>query len=121
MQKDEPWFKVIAHGIPLADSDDEDGMEMIKFEIKTFNKGLTSIGMPHWISTRENYQIKQAGSVAIAFATKLEAEKAIRNRLYIAGIRSRVTKFYNVAPTTQHNKRQAFGHVESYCRRYAAC
>ena len=96
-------------------------MEMIKSEIKTFNKGLNPIGMPHWISSRENRQVKQAGSVAIAFATQQEAERAIWNRLYIAGISSRVTKFYNVAQTTQCDKCQAFGHVESYCRRNAAC
>lgn len=52
VQNDEPWFKVIAHGIPLADFDNDDGMEIINSEIKIFNKGLHPIGMPHWISTR---------------------------------------------------------------------
>lgn len=121
VQKDEPWYKVVAHGIPLADFNHEDGMEMIKQEVITFNKGLRPIGMPHWISTMENRAIKNAGSVAIAFATEQEANRAIQHRLYIAGISVRVTKYYTVAPTTQCQKCQGYGHLDSYCRRQATC
>lgn len=99
-QKDAPWYKVVALGIPLAAFPNENGMEMIKNEVSTFNKGLNPIGRPHWISTIENLQEKKAGSVAIAFATEAEANKAIRNSLYIAVISVRVTKFFSVAPTT---------------------
>ncbi|CAJ2645491.1 unnamed protein product [Trifolium pratense] len=120
-QKDVPWYKVVAHGIPLAAFPNENGMEMIKNEVSTFTKGLNPIGMPHWISTKENRQVKKAGSVAIAFATEAEANKAIRNRLYIAGISVRVTKFFSVAPTTQCDNCQAFGHLSSYCRKQPRC
>lgn len=121
VQKDEPWFKVVAHGIPIADFKDEHGMEMIKSEVVIFNKGLKPIGMPHWISTRESRQVKLAGSVAIAFATEAEANRAIRNRLYIAGTSVRVTKFFTVAPTTQCTNCLAFGHLDSYCRKEPKC
>lgn len=121
IQKDEPWYKVVAHGIPLADFDNDEGMEMIKDEVSIFNKGLKPIGMPHWISTIENRKVNKAGSVAIAFATEEEANRAIRNRLYIAGISVRVTKFHTVAPTTQCTNCQGFGHLDSYCRKQASC
>ena len=121
VQKDQPWYKVVAHGIPLADFNHESGMEMIKSEVMIFNKGLKPIGLPHWISSEENRNKNRAGSVAIAFATEEEANRAIRNRLYIAGISTRVTKYFTVAPTTQCLKCQAFGHLDNYCRREAKC
>lgn len=120
-QKDQPWFKVVAHGIPISDFNHDQGMDMIKDEITTFNKGLKPIGMPYWISTVENRLVKKAGSVAIAFATEEEASRAIRNRLYIAGISVRVSKFYTVAPTTQCSKCQGFGHLDNYCRKDPKC
>lgn len=120
-QKDQPWFKVVAHGIPLADFNHESGMEMIKEEVETFNKGLHPIGMPYWISTKDNRMVKNAGSVAIAFATEQEANRAIQNRLFIAGISVRVSKFYSVAATTQCQNCQGFGHLDSYCRRLPIC
>ncbi|POS87510.1 hypothetical protein EPUL_002113 [Erysiphe pulchra] len=115
VQKDEPWLKVVTHGIPIADFQDEHGMEMIETEIVTFNKGLKPIGMPQWISTRESRRIKLAGSVAIAFATEAEAIRAIRNRLFIASTSARVTKLFTAALKTQCSNCQAFGHLDSYC------
>lgn len=121
MQKDQTWFKVVAHGVPLADFDHDQGMEMMIDEVTTFNKGLKPIGTPYWISTIENRKVNRAGSVAIAFATEEEANRAVRNRLYIAGISVRVTKYYNVALSTQCLKCQGFGHLDTYCRRDAKC
>ncbi|TVY22089.1 hypothetical protein LHYA1_G009166, partial [Lachnellula hyalina] len=57
--------KIIAHGIPTSVFNCLEGIELVKDEIRTFNK---------------------AGSMAIAFATPEEASAAVRNRLYIAGI-----------------------------------
>ena len=94
-------------------------MDIIIDEIKTFNKGLTPIGKPYWLSSAERRQTQRAGSVAIAFATEEEANRAIRERLYIAGISVRVEKLYNTAPTTQCQKCQGFGHLDNYCRKQA--
>ena len=57
--------------------------------------------------------------MAIAFATEEEANRAIRERLYIAGISVRVEKLYNTAPTTQWQKCQGFGHLDNYYRKQA--
>ena len=64
---------------------------------------------------------QRAGSVAVAFATEEEANRAIRNRLYIAGISARVEKLYSTAPTTQCSRCQGFGHLDSYCKRATTC
>jgi len=43
-QKDVTWHKIIAHGIPTSVFNHPDGMELVKDEIRTFNKGLTPLG-----------------------------------------------------------------------------
>ena len=57
--------------------------------------------------------------MAIAFITEEEANRAIRERLYIAGISVRVEKLYNIALTTQCQKCQGFGHLDNYYRKQA--
>ena len=39
IQKDESWYKVILHGIPTADFNTPDGIQLVVDEIRTFNKG----------------------------------------------------------------------------------
>jgi hypothetical protein len=68
-QKDEPWHKVVIHGIPTADFNTPDGMALIVDEIKTFNKGLTPIGTPYWLTPAEKRHSQRAGSVVVAFAS----------------------------------------------------
>ena len=120
-QKDEPWHKVVLHGIPTADFNTPEGMALVIEEIQTFNKGLKPIGTPYWLTSAEKRSTQRAGSIAVAFATKEEADRAIRNRLYIAGISARVEKLYSTAPTTQCLKCQGFGHLENHCKRGPFC
>jgi hypothetical protein len=120
-QKDEPWHKVVLNGIPTADFNTPNGMELIISEIKTFNKGFTPIGTPYWLTSAEKRQQQRAGSVVVAFATLEEANRAIRHRLYVAGISVRVKKLYTTAPSSQCQKCQAFGHLDSYCRFKPKC
>ncbi|KAH9806621.1 hypothetical protein DFH28DRAFT_1179449 [Melampsora americana] len=82
---DEPWYKVAIHGIPIAEYNEEGGLDYIKEEIHTFNQGLQVQGQPIWLTSAEKRQTAFSGSVLVAFATKEEATHAIRNRLYIAG------------------------------------
>jgi hypothetical protein len=120
-QKDEAWYKVVLHGIPTADFNTPRGMELVVDEITTFNKGLLPIGTPYWLSSPEKRVNQRAGSVVIAFATAEEASRAIRHRLYIAGISVRVEKLYSTASTTQCSKCQGFGHLDNYCKREPIC
>ena len=79
---------------------------MIIDEIRTFNKNLdlNPIGTPYWITSSERRPFQRVGSVAIAFSIEAEANRAIRNRLYIAGISVRVEKLFSTARTTQYSK-----------------
>ncbi|TVY22076.1 hypothetical protein LHYA1_G009165, partial [Lachnellula hyalina] len=53
-QKDVTWHKIVAHGIPTSVFNCPEGMELVKDEIRTFNKGLTPLGQPYWITSAEN-------------------------------------------------------------------
>jgi hypothetical protein len=88
LKKGEPWYKVIVHGIPIREFNTEDGMDLVISEIKTFNKGLEPIGRPYWATPREKRDsgLVQKGSVIVAFPTEEQANRAIKNKLYIAGI-----------------------------------
>lgn len=123
IQKDTSWYKVIAHGIPIAEFDTPNGMSQISEEIRTFNKGLIPINTPFWITSKEKRQdpLQRVGSVAIAFSTELEAKRAIQNRLYIAGISVRVEKYISVSPMLQCPNCQGYGHLPNRCRQKLAC
>jgi len=122
LQKAEPWHKVIIHGIPISDFNTEGGMELIASEIKTFNKGFTPIGRPYWATPREKRESGQLkGSVIVAFPTESQAKKAIQNRLYIAGISTKVAKFLPTDSTSQCNNCGGFGHLNKYCKRPTKC
>ena len=43
--KNESWYKVLIHGVPIRDFNNPQGMQLILDEIKTFNSGLTPIGI----------------------------------------------------------------------------
>ena len=58
------------------------------------------------------------GIVIIAFLTKEQANKAIKNRLYIASISTKVVKYTIYTPSTiQCNKCVGFGHFKLLCKR----
>jgi hypothetical protein len=120
-QKDESWYKVAIHGIPTRDFDTPNGMQLVVDEITTFNQGFKPIGTPYWLTTEAKRKNQLAGSVVVAFATEEEANRAIRQRLYIAGISVRVEKLYSVAPTTQCGKCQGYGHLDNNCKKAPRC
>jgi hypothetical protein len=75
-------------------------MQLVVDEITTFNQSLKPIGTPYWLTNQEKRKNQIAGSVVVAFATEEEAKRAIRNRLYIGGISTKVEKLYLVTFTT---------------------
>ena len=120
-QVNEPWHKVVIHGVPTADFDNDNLVDMVKNEIQTFNHGLKVIGAPYWLTAANRRPKQYAGSIVVAFATEKEATTAIRNRLYMAGRSLKVEKLYAVSPTTQCNKCQGFGHLDNKCTRPEKC
>ena len=75
-------------------------MELLEGEIRVFN-GLNPITKPRWLSTPENRATKRHGSATVYFETKVEAKKALRNRLQIAGLSMRTTEYISTRPWDQ--------------------
>jgi hypothetical protein len=96
-------------------------MELVLDELKTFNSNLNlkPISTPYWLSTTENRAIKRGGSVVVSFATEAEAERYIRNRVWIAGISIRAKKLLAISRSTQYTKCQGFGYLAKFCRKEA--
>jgi hypothetical protein len=111
------WFKVAVHGIPIQDFNTHQGMALIVEEIKTFNKGFTPIGSPYWLTSASNRQSQLAGSICVSFPTEEQANRAIRHRLYIAGISVRVSKYHSTSSTAQCTKCGGFGHLNNLCKK----
>ena len=92
-------------------------MALITEEIKTFNKGLTPIGTPYWLTSATNRQNQLAGSIVVSFPTEEQANRAIKNKLYIAGISVRVQKYHPTAITSQCTKCGGLGHLDTLCKK----
>ena len=77
---------MVVHGIPTAEFNNPEGPQRAKQEIEDYNLGLKVLGTPVWLTSGEKRRTQSGGSMLIAFATKEEAQQAIRSRLLIAGI-----------------------------------
>ncbi|KAH7552688.1 hypothetical protein BM1_08639 [Bipolaris maydis] len=102
------WFKVVIHKLPT-----NHGLEVIKEEIETFNKGLKVVGTPFWLTPESKRGQQSYGSACVAFATEEEALKAIRGKLYILGESLRAEKLRVINNSKQCSKCQGFGHLEA--------
>ena len=118
--KDTAWHKVVIHGIPTDIFNGEGGMTLLEEEIKVYN-GLNPISRPYWLSSSENRAKKQYGSAVVSFETKNEADRALRNRLQIAGISAKTAEYIRAKPRYQGSKgepkneparMERFSHIE---------
>jgi hypothetical protein len=98
--RDTTWGKIVIHGVPTEIFNNEEGMTLLEEEIKVFN-GLNPVTKPRWLSSKDNRDHKKHGSVAVYFETKEEADRALRNRLQIAGISMRTAEYTPIKPTGQ--------------------
>ena len=121
IQKITLQYKVVIHNIPTAEFNTPQGMELVVDEIKVFNKGLTPIGTPYQLTPAYKRESSRTASVVVAFATQEEAQRAIRERLYIVGISARAEKYLDTPPSSQCTKCQGFGHPETHCKRDYKC
>ena len=114
---------MLIYGIPIRDFNTPTRMETILEEIKTFNSRFTPVGTPYWATSRDKRisSLQLAGSVVVAFPNKIQANRAIRNRLYIVGISTRVTKFHSISSTAQYTKYASFSHLEFLCKKEPKC
>ncbi len=117
--KDKAWFKVIAHGIPTGIFNISKGLDLLTQEIITFNE-IQPIAV-NWLSSAQNRQSKMHASVVIAFDNEAAAQKALKNRLFIAGISVRTAKFEEHNAAIQCQKCQKLDHSTASCKNLALC
>ena len=116
---DKAWFKVVAHGISTEIFDFSKGLDLLAEEIKTFN-GIQPVAV-NWLSSIQNRQMKKHASIVIAFDSEASAQKALKNRLLIAGSSVRTAKFEEKKASVQCSKCQKFGHVANSCKNLPVC
>jgi hypothetical protein len=95
--KDFTWYKVVIHRILTEIFGQEEGLDFLAEEIKIFNR-INPIIRFNWLSSLENRKIKKHVSAIVSFETKAEADKALRNKLHIAGISMRVAECISKKP-----------------------
>ena len=98
-------------------------MDLVLEEIKTFNKGLEPIGQPCQATSKEKRDLglQRASLVVVVFPTEAQANRAIKNRLLIAGISAKVVKYYTISSTTQCTRYAGYGHLDSIYKREPKC
>jgi hypothetical protein len=121
MHADKDWHKAIIHGIQTEVFLEPGGMESLKFEIETFNKGITLDILPRWLSKRENLETKKHGSVVIAVESKELLGQILGQRLKIAGELLRTQKFLEFKSSEQCSNCQGYGHKQYFCKKDAKC
>jgi len=104
VEKDEKWYKVVAHRISTAIFNTSNEMQLVKEEIETFNKDLKLTCLSTWLTSEEIWSQKAHFSVILIFESDQETKKVLRNRLIIAEV-SVKTAVYNISKLTdQCNK-----------------
>ena len=119
VKKDEKWYKVIAHSVPTDVFDNN--MALIKEEIELFNKDMKLATMPQWLTSEEARKNKMHASIILSFKTNQEVQRALRNRLIIAGTSVRTAVYQVSKPSDQCKKCQKFGHHYSSCKNKDIC
>ena len=117
--QDKTWYKIVAHGIPTEIFNFSKGLDLLKEEIKIFNR-IDPVAV-NWLSSSQNREQKKHASIVIAFDNKASAQKALKNQLLIAGITAKTAIFEEKEATKQCLKCQKFGHITSSCKNIAVC
>ena len=59
--------------------------------------------------------------VVVTFPNKSQANRAIKNKLYIASILAKAIKFYNISSTAQYTNCASFGHLDFLYKKDPRC
>jgi hypothetical protein len=119
------YHQVIVHGIPIADYNTENGMEDLTEEIYTYNSHLKLelIEPPRWLTakTKRDDPAAYHGSVIITLKTQEQQQRALRERVCVAGTAAKTEKLHPCSPTSQCQKCLGYGHLEQFCKKSYRC
>jgi len=72
---DKEWFKLVIHTVPVRPFNMDDGLEILKSEIETFNLGIKLARNPIWLAREENREQKRYSSILIHLEDKEMVDK----------------------------------------------
>ena len=121
IEKSTKWHKIVVHGVPILPFSSSDGLFVLKNEIETFNSGLKLLRNPNWLSSEENRQAKRHASIVFAVDDAEQAQRAVKNRLYVAGLQLVAESYKSADDKTQCQKCQRLGHSTKDCVNQEYC
>ncbi len=80
----------------------DEGLELLKNEIEIFNPYLKLMKKPSWLCSKETRQSKLHASIVIAVENTEQANYALHNKLYIAGLWLKTQKYENSTEKTHY-------------------
>ena len=95
VEKDVHWNRIVIHGVPIEPFSTDEGLDMLKNEIETFNPQLKLMKKPSWLISEENRQAKMHASIVVAVENAEQANFALHRKLCIAGLWLKTQKYEN--------------------------
>ena len=121
IEPDQRWFKLLVHGVSIADFGKELGMQALKDEIDRFNPKVKLASLPRWLIPLARLpEGKLFTSAVIAVKTQEEQAAALKG-IYINGKKQKVTSYFASRPSDQCTHCLKFGHAWQVCKGKAAC
>lgn len=117
-QYDEEWIKLIAHKVPTKPFQCEEGPNMLKEDIESFNN-IKLIRTPIWLSQEETRLQKNHSSIIIHISDPQLADILIKRKIFIAGELCKIEKF--IPKYIQCEKCQKYGHTKFKCKNDYKC
>ena len=109
--KQETWTKVIVHKVDLGMFEDsEEGMQSLKTELETFNKGLELASIPRYLTHPDKRQKKIHSSCVIAMKDKTQIKRLLQYGIAIFGRQHKTEEYFPARPSNQCKLCQQFGH-----------
>jgi len=102
VEKDIHWSRIVVHGVPIEPFSADEGLNLLKEEIETYNPQLKLMKKPSWLISKENRQYKKHASIVIAIENAKEANNALYRKLCIAGLWLKTQKYENSTEKTQY-------------------
>jgi hypothetical protein len=121
IEKSVAWHKIVVHGVPVRPFSASEGLSILRDEIEIFNKDLKLLRDSSWLSSVENRQNKRHASIVFAVESAEQAQKAVKNKLYIAGEQLTAESYKLAGTKTQCQKCQKLGHSTRDCLNQECC
>ena len=98
-----------------------DDLSIFRNEIEIFNSDLKLLRDPNWLSSEENRQEKRHASIVFAVDNAEQAQKAIKKKLYIAGVQLVAESYKSTEIKTQCQKCQKLEYLTRHCINKKCC